>query len=253
MRWFFFFPFFKIITRIVTTHRLFLSFLREKRISRSELNRRVVDREKKERVENPERAIKYSSCEWKWRAGKNSIFQRWLNSRFSEGGGKKIFYRAWKLTGRFIKTRAINICREKCRFVPFSISAAPGWWWLAHRCARRSPIVYIRFYFARNWRIFFFLPPSLLLSVKSFTRKRITARHEQTDGRTESKSGANQNDISAHTVHLTRGGCLSPVPPSFNSAGWWTFAVEIFEFRSSFGREKIEIENAGFEEESESE
>lgn len=77
---------------------------------------RVVDREKKERVENPERAIKYSSCEWKWRAGKNSIFQRWLNSRFSEEGGrKKIFYRAWKLTGRFIKTRAINICREKYR------------------------------------------------------------------------------------------------------------------------------------------
>lgn len=125
---------------------------------------RVVDREKKERVENPERAIKYSSCEWKWRAGKNSIFQRWLNSRFSEGGGKKIFYRAWKLTGRFIKTRAINICREKCRFVPFSISAAPGWWWLAHRCARRSPIVYIRFYFARNWRIFFFFSPPPPLS-----------------------------------------------------------------------------------------
>lgn len=84
----------------------------------------------------------------------------------------------------------------------------------------------------------FFSPPSLLLSVKSFTRKRITARHERTNGRTESKSGANQNDISAHTVHLNRGGCSSVVQLGrpINIRGG-NFRVSFF-FRSRKNRDR---------------
>lgn len=87
--------------------------------------------------------------------------------------------------------------------------------------------------------LFFFLPPPpLLLSVKSFTRKRITARHERTNGRTESKSGANQNDISAHTVHLNRGGCSSVVQLGrpINIRGG-NFRVSFF-FRSRKNRDR---------------
>lgn len=157
---------------------------------------------------------------------------------FLGGGGRKKIFTARENSPAVLSRRARliyaarNAVSSRFQYPPPPVDDG------SRTGAHDAPQSYIYGFISHGTDVSFFSPPSLLLSVKSFTRKRITAGHERTNERTESKSGANQNDISAHTVHLTRGGCSSVVQLGrpINIRGG-NFRVSFF-FRSRKNRDR---------------